>query len=245
MRGTIASFLPTKGYGFIKGEDGNSYFVHVGDFNGNWGKSDLPGRVVRFEETVNDRGYAAKKVDILSDSVDVGYVGPQEFKISKSDSVKGYKQLQRPGWRVVARSSDSIDEARSYAISIAKNMGANAMVNWKYWRKTGWNGNYAFSVHHFSGEVVWVGNESLTEGVSKANLPDLDKLSSKRVEKMNRNDRRTHQVKWGLAFAAWGLFEFFDPTRSDHFIQGVIVFLVTLFLVYRFSPASDMLIEKV
>lgn len=32
MRGTISSYMPENGYGFIKGSDGKDYFVHARDF---------------------------------------------------------------------------------------------------------------------------------------------------------------------------------------------------------------------
>ena len=56
MRGTVNNFLAGKGYGFIDGDDGKSYFFHIKDF-----VSPLPdtlieeGGVVEFDPTPSPR----------------------------------------------------------------------------------------------------------------------------------------------------------------------------------------------
>ena len=62
MEGKVKFFNATKGFGFIKGEDENDYFVHT---------SQVPQEIeleendaVIFEPTSNDKGYSAESVQL-------------------------------------------------------------------------------------------------------------------------------------------------------------------------------------
>ena len=63
MEGTVKWFNMRKGFGFIKGEDGEEYFVH---------HSDIPKGAmlnendkVSFEPAQNERGKQAKNVELI------------------------------------------------------------------------------------------------------------------------------------------------------------------------------------
>lgn len=60
MEGTVKWFNKTKGYGFIKGDDGKEYFVHVNDVPpGTLLKDNDP---VTFETVKTERGVKAQQV---------------------------------------------------------------------------------------------------------------------------------------------------------------------------------------
>ena len=62
MKGTVKFYNAEKGYGFIKGSDGE-YFVHVKDFkNIPHGRVLKGGEIAEFEPQQNDKGKAAKNV---------------------------------------------------------------------------------------------------------------------------------------------------------------------------------------
>ena len=64
MKGTVKFFNERKGYGFIAGEDGNDYFVHVSDVSEGTELKD--GDAVTFEVEQGDRGPKAAKVALES-----------------------------------------------------------------------------------------------------------------------------------------------------------------------------------
>lgn len=62
MLGRIKMFKQDKGYGFILGEDGNDYFIHISDIITL--EEISIGLIVSFEPNENDKGRIAKKVSV-------------------------------------------------------------------------------------------------------------------------------------------------------------------------------------
>jgi CspA family cold shock protein len=64
MEGTVKFFNSTKNFGFITGEDGKDYFVHVSGLKDE-GTRLREGDKVSFEATKGDKGMKAEKVEKL------------------------------------------------------------------------------------------------------------------------------------------------------------------------------------
>lgn len=63
MYGRITKYFPGKGYGFIRGEDGNTYFIHHSKLNGEY---IAPGYYVFFKPFQSDRSdYNAKNIMVI------------------------------------------------------------------------------------------------------------------------------------------------------------------------------------
>jgi CspA family cold shock protein len=62
IKGTIKWFNTEKGFGFIKGEDGNDYFVHHTQIKNNVALKEND--VVSFESVETDKGLQAQQVDL-------------------------------------------------------------------------------------------------------------------------------------------------------------------------------------
>jgi len=65
VNGTVARWLDGKGYGFIKGEDGNDIFVHCSEIQGK--ESLREGEKVEFDVIEGPRGLKAVKVKAVSE----------------------------------------------------------------------------------------------------------------------------------------------------------------------------------
>lgn len=63
MHGTVTRYLTDRGFGFIRGEDGNTYFIHHSNLNGEY---IAPGYYVSFRPFQNDRSdYNAKSIMVI------------------------------------------------------------------------------------------------------------------------------------------------------------------------------------
>ena len=65
MRGKVVSYISTKKYGFITGDDGESYFLHFSSLLDKANeKKLLKNVVVEFDPTPTPKGMSAKKVHV-------------------------------------------------------------------------------------------------------------------------------------------------------------------------------------
>ena len=63
MKGEIIKWFDKKGYGFISGEDGNSYFLHIKQVSG--GQIPEIGNRVKFNAVKTSKGEQAQNVVIV------------------------------------------------------------------------------------------------------------------------------------------------------------------------------------
>ena len=179
MKGTVVSFLLQKGYGFIKGDDGKSYFFHVSALKN---KADVglldDGVTLSFEQEATPKCYQAVAITVLQTSkaprvnslpeVDKDrephshqqlperYKVPDDIITSKHDDVRGWETLEVTE-KIFTSSDPSMDKAKDKLFVIARRYGANALLNLRYDKSTDADGNYRFSVHHFSAQLASVG----------------------------------------------------------------------------------------
>ena len=64
MKGNVKFFNEGKGFGFIAGEDGNEYFVHLTDLDGTNARDLQENTAVVFEVVQGDRGPKAAHVKL-------------------------------------------------------------------------------------------------------------------------------------------------------------------------------------
>ena len=68
MEGTVKWFNPSKGYGFIVGEDGTDYFAHFGEIQSEGFKTLKEGQSVTFEAADGEKGPVAKNIVAVSET---------------------------------------------------------------------------------------------------------------------------------------------------------------------------------
>lgn len=233
----INNFIAGKGYGFIDGDDGKSYFFHIKDF-----VSPLPddvveeGVLVEFDPTPSPKGLRANKVRALGDSDDIRYIIPDSFMVFKRGVPKAWKVLESSQWKVEYE-SPSMDDAENKIIKKASSLGANAISELKYSirrgsRGTHGGGTYHFSLHCFEGRPLVIAKPSM-EGMR------LEEINSN----LNSNcqiDHSSQKVSWVSrmlirAFASVISLSYLLSGYGGSLIVGVIGFVGFVFLVFKIT----------
>lgn len=151
--GIVRSFVASKAYGFIAGDDGESYFVHLSEVQG--GEPLITDQRVTFEPRPSPKGSKATKV-IPGVGPTAIYVEPSHFLVTNAPQPLDVDVIlvMRDGW---AESNDP-NRARQDLINLAKSWGANAIINTKMERYTKSQScsNYKFTKHRFSGQFAVV-----------------------------------------------------------------------------------------
>lgn len=153
VSGVVRSFVESKAYGFIDGDDGESYFVHIKEVQG--GVALVTGQQVSFIPKPSPKGSKATQV-IAGQAPTLIYVEPDKFMVSKSPVPNGLEVIVvvGKGW---AESNDP-HRAREDLIQLAKSYGANAIINNNLERYTQQQAcsNYKFTMHRQHGEFAVV-----------------------------------------------------------------------------------------
>lgn len=86
MQGRIKMYKADKGYGFIKGEDGNDYFAHESDIKTY--DTILRGMKCSFKPDTNDKGRLAKNIEVKKENKK-NFIQFGEIRI-KASNIKSY-----------------------------------------------------------------------------------------------------------------------------------------------------------
>ena len=151
VSGIVRSFSADKGFGFVAGDDGQSYFLHIKDIAG--GEIPVDGQRVTFDPMPTPKGYSAKAATLGMAPVEI-LVNPDRFTLTKEDELRGLEIR----WYVTKAYGDSRNpqEARSLLEQVARRHGGNAVVNLKTTSYTDGSvfSNYRFTIHRAEGQVV-------------------------------------------------------------------------------------------
>ena len=152
MKGKIISYISAKKFGFICGDDGESYFLHVSSLLDKANEPKLvKDVVVEFEPTETPKGLAAKQV----------HVPDVNFKKQLVAFFTAKSNQPRYG-HVVARHTLSTrffkdqNEGRSHIKQLGADIGCNAILNTNVEKKTFSEGGEDFTMHSFSGDFALV-----------------------------------------------------------------------------------------
>jgi cold shock CspA family protein len=206
MEGTIKTYLPEKKYGFIKGDDGKDYFFHESEFRDKSHIANLcEEALVSFEQRATAKGYKAKNCALI-DSSDVNtFVIPDKFITSRSNSIRGWDIIEYGHWIVHGRSRDSPDAAKRDVIDTAICVGANGLINLEYYKTTGSDGNYNYSIHNFRGRIVTLGKRNSKGDYSINDLLGLNdraeslKIKLTELAYLSRKQARGRKIKvWSV-----------------------------------------------
>lgn len=255
MKGMVNNYVKEKGFGFIDGEDGQSYFLHVSEIQDRADDS-LPrsGVPVEFDPSPSPKGLRAKKVLLLSESDIDTYQKPDSFLTFKDEIKGGWKVLESTHWVVTSEHKD-LESAKRNAIQKAQSLGANAMTDFKYSKRTGSRGTYGrgrygggvyrFTIHCFTGRPAIVGRPSAS-GVSKEDFVcNLEENSKKAHAEQISEGYVAAGIKMFAALVAIGMMMLAAQSMGMFgFVIGVMCLIIALNLSGGYKPKIKWSPEK-
>lgn len=250
MQGTIKTYLKEKGYGFIKGDDSKDYYFHVSNIVKSAKAEDIfDGLYVTFEQKATPKGYAAISIQIPSTS-NFKYIVPDQVYISKENDVEGWDTLERSDWTITGSSRNSPDEAKGLMKKRAKSIGANAVVNFRYYKATGsemgtGSGTHHFTIHNFIGEAVNIGKKNINGTFEVKDFCHIDESAVKLKEEMDILTRKKKRDRILFLFIGLFIALILSPVLGVATIIIVpIIIIVTLISVYQMEKYGDWLEKK-
>jgi cold shock CspA family protein len=205
VKGAIKTYLPEKGYGFIKGDDGKDYFFHISQFKDkNQASQVCEGALVEFEQVATPKGYQAKQCRLLSEEGTSRYAVPDEMISSRSAGAKGWEVIEKADWVVIGSSRNSPDDAKRDLLEGAQAVGANGVIHTEYFKTTGsepgtGNGTYHFTIHNFQGQPVTFAKRSANGVYQKENLLGLSERAEalkKSLSAKTKASKRKRNLIW-------------------------------------------------
>lgn len=182
MTGKIRSFGETKGYGFIQGEDGESYFFHKNEVK-DPGAGIKANKLVVFDTKPTPKGMAACLVSVTEPA---GYI----YKRPETTDVIFSKTMQCGRDNQVMYSGQAFtcedrspDVARKALIKAASDHGFNAVLNVDRSQRTHsgfFDGNYKYTVHAFTGTPALV--RKPLPSMSPADVQESDSELQAKIE---------------------------------------------------------------
>lgn len=205
--GKVVSYSNDKKYGFIKSDDGGSYFFHISDV----AKDDQAeigiGSIVKFDDVPGPKGMAAKKVSAVESYPLYESLG-DEVIVSKSKACGKGNEVVHIVRRVQVEHEEP-DTAVRILKEKAKGVGCNAILNFARSSRAGtaWtNSNYRYSIHQMSGDIALVKKKSrtLNRVEAESNRSELAKEIEAIKGKQNPGDSTVrdfnimYRIIWGV-----------------------------------------------
>ncbi|SFB80824.1 Cold shock protein, CspA family [Marinospirillum celere] len=163
MKGKIVSFVASKKFGFIDGEDGESYFLHVSKLKDKKQESQLiKGTPVSFDPVPTPKGLSATQVEVLPVHIGERLVS---FFVAKGEPKHGKVIFKK---KIETSFEDDKDKAFDHFKACAQEAGCNAVINFKPDRQTFEDGNYKYSSFSHIGELALVIEEYVCTSAEEA-----------------------------------------------------------------------------
>lgn len=230
MKGTIKSFLPEKGYGFIRGEDGKDFHFHANSLQTGDIEHIFDGAFVEFEPAATPKGYRARSIKVSHDPVNT-YNFPSEVVTSKSGTVRGWDVLDWADWTVRAGPFNSPDEAKNHLVwTVSNRLDCNAILNMDVVRGQNNSGNYIYSVFTAIGLPAIVGKKSVTGDLQLMPEMSVEEKMVRVKQHIGAEIRRKTMLRIkGLAASAgvFGIGYFFFPTNPLCLVLSVVGIVIS------------------
>ncbi|TAK37655.1 MAG: cold shock domain-containing protein [Lysobacteraceae bacterium] len=232
MQGTVKSFLPSKRYGFVRGDDGIDYYLHEQDL-----VHAAPlhqGLRVEFEETATPKGYRARGVRVVSSPAGCRYETPPDIVETKGAELAEWELLESIPWIILGASRDSPEAAKAELRGHASAIGANALFRIEYFKTRGeeagsGRGIHYFTIHNFRAVPGVVGRVTKTGGKTRTELAGLSErvaeLSRRRADECKERRRKGFLCILGAGASTAACFAMLGPNLAA-LIPGAVLALL-------------------
>jgi len=137
------------------------------------------------------------------------YLIPEEVLTTKSDNIREWEVIEDSRWVVHGSSSHSPDDAKRNARIHARQIRANALVRFDYYKTVGSSGNYNYTIHNFRGRAVVVARKSKSGRYQKHELMELNEHANIIMKKHDKDyqasKKKAWRITWLLSFLTlWG-----------------------------------------
>lgn len=223
--GVVRSFMAEKGFGFIQGDDGRSYFFHIKSVEGG---ELVDGQAVTFEGQPSPKGYKAVRVKPGERPPPPGYAyeSPNRFIWTRDTTARGFDTIFTfgSGWA----ESNNPNEARALLEKASMDRGGNAVLNVqleKYSRNDGCS-NYYYTMHRFTGDYANVQKiVTTTDQVWIANCAQWEQDVLARIERENAQ----------IANHDEGVTSLIPPGALKHGAAMLLSWTITIFKILGFA----------
>lgn len=242
MEGTVSTYLPSKGYGFVKGDDGRDYFLHCDDVPA--GVEVAEGLRLIFEEAATPKGYRARRASVGAKAA-IAWELPTELLTSKTGEVKGWDVIEPAAWMMTSSSRESPDDARDQLQRAAMEIGATGIVQMRYFKSRGseagtGRGTHHFTIHHFAATPVMLARKTYRGGKPVEDLTGLNRrlrMLKEHLEEKTRASTRLVMITALTIAVLIGSASFVVPELSGVFVLGAL--LVSGFAYFAIRTDHD------
>ena len=152
MKGKVISYISAKKFGFISGEDGESYFLHLSSLLDKNNETKLvKDVVVEFEPSATPKGLAAKQVHVPEVNFKKQLV---PFFTAKSNQPRYGQVAARHS--LSTRFFKDANTGRSYIKQLATDIGCNAILNTNVEKRPFSADDNSYIEYSFSGDFALV-----------------------------------------------------------------------------------------
>lgn len=258
MRGTVKTYLPEKGYGFLKGDDGKDYFFHNSELVNKESENKVyENAFIEFDQVATPKGYKAIKCKVLNPKDIDTYVTPDVFLTSKTRVIKGWEVVEEGQWYVYGSSEDSPEAAKNDVINCAITVGANALIELEYYKTKGsklgtGQGIYNFTIHNFRGIIAKAAKKNASGTFYLKNLLGINKKAS-----LIKNEYLSKKVKAEasynkfftiisiIGFSSFIITHVLSTSKilSEFIPFSVLIITLTLLFIPKGNTSQDWLVE--
>lgn len=174
MKGKIVSYVESKKFGFIDGEDNQSYFLHISALIEQSQHVNLVvGAKVEFDPVPTPKGLSAKKVTILPTFLKKRLV---PFFTTKQTHPK-HGVVEKKLFMNTCFHRD-INAAKQEFLNLAHETGCNAILEQDIERTTFRHGNYHYTVHACKGYFALVSEDTVCDNKLESELSNTAILNA-------------------------------------------------------------------